>query len=126
MTAPGPGSSPPSNGADPETLVGAALSRLEAVTTLSALDELQTELLGKRSDLARAHQGLVTLEPGDRPEAGRKLNEARRRIESHLADKRGDLERSERAVRLAADRLDLTEVTEAPWRGRLHVVAADP
>ncbi len=122
MTAPGPGSSPASNGGDPEVLVRAALARLETVTTVSALDELQTELLGKRSDLARAHQGLVTLEPGDRPEAGRRLNEARRQIESHLAEKRRDLDRSERTVRLAADRLDLTEVTDVPRRGRLHVV----
>ena len=69
---------------DPEALVSDAVARLASVATLSALDELQSDLLGKRSALARAHQGLVALEPGARPEAGRRLNEARTQIEAQL------------------------------------------
>lgn len=122
MTPPAGGAGPSSQGVDPDVLVSSALGQLATITTLAALDELQTELLGKRSALARAHQGLVALDPGQRPEAGRRLNEARRLIESHLADKRGELEQGERAVRLDADRLDLTEVVAPRGRGRLHVV----
>jgi len=107
---------------DTEALVSSAIEVLGAATTLAALDEAQTDLLGKRSPLARAHQALVSLEPGERPEAGRRLNEARRRIESHLADRRRELRGSERAARLHADRLDPTEVIAPPLRGRLHVV----
>ncbi len=107
---------------DPEELVASAVDRLATITTLTALDELQSDLLGKRSALARAHQGLVALEPGERPEAGRRLNEARRQIESHLADARRVLQLDERSTRLQADRLDLTEIIAPPLRGRLHVV----
>jgi phenylalanyl-tRNA synthetase alpha chain len=114
------GPAPP--GLDPESLVSSALERVTTVTTSTGLDELQTDLLGKRSELARAHQGLVALDPSERPEAGRRLNAARRRIESLLADKRAALEHSERTARLHADRLDLTEVIDPPLRGRLHVV----
>ncbi len=89
---------------------------------MAALDELQTELLGKRSALARAHQGLVRLEPGERPEAGRRLNEARTEIESSLAQRRGELEHRARAARLDEDRLDLTEATAPTPPGRLHLV----
>ncbi|HVA03343.1 MAG TPA: phenylalanine--tRNA ligase subunit alpha [Acidimicrobiales bacterium] len=98
------------------------MDRLTTISTLAALDDLQTDLLGKRSALARAHQGLVALDPGARPEAGRRLNEARRQIESHLADLRRRLESDERATRLEADRLDLTEVIAPALRGRLHLV----
>jgi phenylalanyl-tRNA synthetase alpha chain len=103
-------------------LVSAAVERLAPVTTLSALDELQSDLLGKRSALARAHQGLVRLEPGDRPEAGRRLNEARTQIEAQLSAKRSELEQREREVRLQSDRLDLSEVMAPALRGHLHVV----
>ncbi len=120
--APAAGDEPGSSVVDPEVLVSSALGVLESATTLAALDEAQTDLLGKRSPLARAHQALVALEPGERPEAGRRLNEARRRIESHLAGRRAELERNARATRLDADRLDLTEVIDPPLRGRMHVV----
>ncbi len=118
---PAAGGGPPTD-VEPQALVASAAAQVSTVTTLAALDELHTELLGKRSALARAHQGLVTLDPDERPEAGRRLNEARRQIESSLADKRRALELVERSQRLQAERLDLTEVIAPPVRGRLHVV----
>ena len=111
-----------SPGSDSEALVSEAGARVAASTSLAELDEAQAELLGKRSALARAHQALVSLEPGERPEAGRRLNDVRGRIESLLADRRQELVRSERAARMHADRLDLTEVIAPPLRGRLHLV----
>jgi phenylalanyl-tRNA synthetase alpha chain len=120
--SPGPDDRPAATAPDPEALVSAAVARLATITTSTQLDELHTDLLGKKSELARAHQGLVSLDPAARPEAGRRLNEARRQIESLLAERRAVLERGERAARLQADRLDLTEVIDPPLRGRLHVV----
>jgi phenylalanyl-tRNA synthetase alpha chain len=118
----GSGSESGTPAVDPEALVSAAVELLGAVTTLATLDELQSELLGKRSALAQAHQGLVRLEPGDRPEAGRRLNQARTQIEAHLGEKRSELEQREREARLETDRLDLSEVIAPALRGRLHVV----
>src|ERR1700686_3902587 len=106
--APAAGEGDESSAVDPEVLVSEAVARLEAITSLGARDEAQTDLLGKRSRLARAHQGLVTLEPDRRPEAGKLLNEARRRIEPLLAERRRQLEHSERAARLQGDRMDPT------------------
>ncbi|HXQ90174.1 MAG TPA: phenylalanine--tRNA ligase subunit alpha [Acidimicrobiales bacterium] len=107
---------------DPGALLSEAGARIATVTTLAALDEARTDLLGKRSALARAHQGLVSLAPDKRPEAGRALNEARRGIEELLADRRRQLEHGERALLLQADRLDLTEVLAPTLRGHLHLV----
>jgi phenylalanyl-tRNA synthetase alpha chain len=111
-----------SPGSDPEALVSEASARVVASMSLAELDEAQAELLGKRSGLARAHQGLVSLDPGERPDAGRRLNDVRGRIESLLADRRRELVQSERAARMHEDRLDLTEVIAPPVRGRLHLV----
>jgi len=107
---------------DPEAVVASAERRVATVDTVADLDDVRAELLGKRSALAGARQALATLDPGARPEAGRRLNDAQRRIEELVAARRRELESSERAARLHAERLDLTEVVAPPVSGRLHLV----
>ncbi len=92
-----------------------------------ALARVETEYLGKRSDLTRAHRALGGLDPEARREAGRRLNEVRARLEGQLAGRREQLAEGERSAALAADRLDLTEVIpaqvrSASARGHLHLV----
>jgi phenylalanyl-tRNA synthetase alpha chain len=89
--------------------------------SLSDLEEARTELLGKRSAMTAARQALAALDGAARPEAGRALNDARRRVEGLLEGRRAELEAGERTRRLEAERLDLTEVG-APPVGRLHLV----
>jgi phenylalanyl-tRNA synthetase alpha chain len=108
--------------ADPDQLVAAAEARVGASVTVADLDEARTDLLGKRSALATARQGIVALAPEDRPAAGQRLNDARRRIEELLDGRHDALRATERAARLRAERLDLTEVVSPPVQGRLHLV----
>ena len=101
-----------------------------AIAAAASTDELhvvETEYLGKKSALTRAHRTLGGLDPEARKEAGRRLNEVRTRLETQLAGRRAELGESERAAALQADRLDLTEVIPAqvpsvPARGHLHLV----
>jgi phenylalanyl-tRNA synthetase alpha chain len=107
--------------ADGERAIAAAVST-------DALAEVETELLGKRSVLTRAHRTLGSLSPEERKEAGRRLNEVRTRLEAQLAARRSELAEAERAEAMQADRLDLTEVIPAavlssPARGHLHLVS---
>ncbi|HTZ10741.1 MAG TPA: phenylalanine--tRNA ligase subunit alpha [Acidimicrobiales bacterium] len=123
MTASGEGESGAGEGElDVEALVAAAAATVGAATTTTELDEARTELVGKRSALTRARQRLGALDPADRPAAGQRLNEARRRIEELLEARRDQLEGAERLARLEAERLDLTELVAPPTRGRLHLV----
>ena len=106
--------------ADGERAIAAAVST-------DALTEVETELLGKRSTLTRAHRTLGSLSPEERKEAGRRLNEVRERLTEQAATRRAELAERERAEALQADRLDLTEVIpgsvlSAPSRGHLHLV----
>ena len=92
-----------------------------------ALARVDTELLGKRSILAKAHRSLGALDPEARKEAGRQLHEVRAALEAQLAARRAELAQAERASSLASDRLDLTEVIPAQVRsplsrGHLHPV----
>ncbi len=107
---------------DHEVIVVEALARVAAVTTTEELRELGTELLGRRSPLARAKAGLSSLEAGDRRAAGMALNAARQRIEQALDTRSRELLAAERASRIAAERLDLSEVVPNRRRGHLHLV----
>jgi phenylalanyl-tRNA synthetase alpha chain len=100
---------------------------LQGAATLDDLAAAETATLGKRSALALAHRALAELSDEDKRAVGRALAEARAGLEAAAAERRAALAVSERATRLAADRLDLTEVVadkvRAPLdRGHLHLV----
>ncbi|MGO8876816.1 MAG: phenylalanine--tRNA ligase subunit alpha [Acidimicrobiales bacterium] len=99
-----------------------ALACLEAATSLSELDEAEREAIGKRSRFAAAYQRLGRLDPSERKEAGRRLNELRGRIEEAAEGRRDSLAVAARAERLAADRMDLTEAPQGELAGHLHLV----
>jgi phenylalanyl-tRNA synthetase alpha chain len=100
---------------------------IAAAASTDALGQVETELLGKRSTLTRAHRALGSLGPEERKDAGRRINEVRERLVGQVAARRAELAEAERAQALQADRLDLTEVIPdsvlaAPSRGHLHLV----
>ncbi len=112
---------------DVERIAADGARAVAGAASTEALARLETELLGKRSPLTRAHRALGALEPEARREAGRRVNEAQDRLKSLLEARRAELAESERAEALRADRLDLTEVITdqvlwAPARGHLHLV----
>jgi phenylalanyl-tRNA synthetase alpha chain len=106
------------------TSVSTLEQRVVAASSLQELATVEQELLGKRSDLAKAHQQLGRLPVEERKERGRTLNETRARLEAAIAARRAELEAAEHEARLEAERLDLTEVIEhrRTTRGHRHLV----
>ncbi|HEX4906126.1 MAG TPA: phenylalanine--tRNA ligase subunit alpha, partial [Acidimicrobiales bacterium] len=96
--------------------------KIARADSLTDLDALETELLGKRSDLATRKAQLGQLPPEERKDAGRRLNEERVAIEAALAARRAELEQAEYSERLEAERLDLSELQPVRRRGHLHLV----
>jgi phenylalanyl-tRNA synthetase alpha chain len=116
-----------SSSIDPEQITREGEAAIAAAASTEALASVETEWLGKRSVLARAHRSVGTLDPEERKEAGRRLQGVRTTLEARLAARRTELAGSERAAALVADRLDLTEVipeqvTSPQARGHLHLV----
>jgi phenylalanyl-tRNA synthetase alpha chain len=113
---------------DIEGIAGDGERAIAAAASTDALAEVESEMLGKRSVLTRAHRTLGSLSPEERKEAGRRLNEVRARLEAAAAARRAELAEAERDEVLRADRLDLTEVIPSsvlspPARGHLHLVS---
>jgi len=101
----------------------AAEARIAAASTVDELRALDTELLGKKSDLADVKAGLgklATVE--EKKSAGQAVNEAMTAVRSALDARIAVVARAERDVQLAAEALDLTEHFVAPGRGRPHIV----
>jgi phenylalanyl-tRNA synthetase alpha chain len=99
-----------------------ALLLIDTATTLEQLETAERDALGKRSRYSGYYQQLGRLAPERRKSAGRALHTLRRRIEQAVASRRGELADAARASRLAADRLDLSEVGPGPLAGHLHPV----
>ena len=102
-----------------------AEERLAAAVDLDAVASLERELLGRRSLFNEAKRQLGGLDPGERASVGRRLNDARARVEAAVAAARERLAASGRDDRYAAERLDLTErlpQTAPLRRGHFHPV----
>ncbi|MYH97165.1 MAG: phenylalanine--tRNA ligase subunit alpha [Acidimicrobiia bacterium] len=108
--------------AEPEQLVVEAERQAAAATTVDELSAVRTAMTGKRSPLVAARKALGDLKPDARKEAGQALNAAKTAIDEILSAREAELSAAARAEQLAAERLDLTEVTELGADGHLHVI----
>jgi len=113
---------------DIEVIAGDGERAIAGAPSTDALAQVETEYLGKRAALTRAHRSLGGLDPAARKEAGQRINEVQAQLKAALASRRAELAEAERAAALRADRLDLTEVIPAqvlssPARGHLHLVS---
>jgi len=112
---------------DHAELEASARAQIAGASSTEQLTAVEQALLGKRSALKAAKQGLGGLPPEERREAGAVLQEVQHRIEGALEERSRELAAVERAALLADDRLDLTEVVASQvlsslGRGHLHLV----
>jgi phenylalanyl-tRNA synthetase alpha chain len=101
---------------DVEALERAALAAVAAAASSDEIEVVRVEYLGRKSALP-----LALREVRD-AETGRTLNEAKRRIETAVAERAEALEREELDRRLAEERVDVTLPVGGYARGRLHLI----
>jgi phenylalanyl-tRNA synthetase alpha chain len=101
----------------------AALDKIAAAGTVGEIAALDSQLLGKRGDLAQLKTRLGSLATVDeRKAAGQRLNEAVDAVAAAIAGRREALDATEVARRVEIERLDLTEFAGKPHRGHAHLV----
>ena len=101
----------------------AALEKIAAASTVEEIVALDSQLLGKRGDLAQLKTrlgGLATVD--ERRTTGQRLNEAVEAVAAAIASRREALTGAEIARRVEAERLDLSEFAGRPRRGHAHLV----
>ena len=102
--------------------LAAAAAAVGGAGDLDALRALDADLLGKASVVTEARRSLGAMEPDERKDAGRRLNEVRAELERLVSERRTVLEAGERAAVREAERLDLTELDRGQRLGHRHVV----
>jgi phenylalanyl-tRNA synthetase alpha chain len=89
---------------------------------VEAVKEIDSDYLGKKSALTLAKRRLGDLDPDERKDAGRAINDIRARIEALIEASRRQLAAEARAALYEAERLDLTETRGRIRRGHYHLV----
>src|SRR5207249_11163144 len=93
---------------------------LDAVS-LEALEEVRRTYLGRRGIVAQIFDQVPALPAAQRPQAGRRLNEIRDRLQDALTRRGEELQR-EQGLRLADAAIDVTLPGRRIARGRRHVL----
>jgi phenylalanyl-tRNA synthetase alpha chain len=116
-----------SDSPDIDTLVEEARGAIAAATSTEDIRNVAALVAGKKSPLADASRSVAALDADARPEAGRKLHEARTLIEALIEDRKSAIRLEELARQMEDSQIDLTEFIDgslaAPTaRGHLHLV----
>ena len=106
-----------------EQVAAQAHAELEASATVAELDTLEVQYLGRKGQLTGLLRLVGTLPPDEKPQFGAAVNARKDALTALLADKRSALAARERAVRLAADAVDVTLPGQAFPHGTQHPIA---
>ena len=100
--------------------VAEAEKAFAAAADLDALAAVKPAHLGDRAPVSLARREIGSLPPAARAEAGKRVNEARRRIEAAFNERRATLERLRAERVLAEERVDVTLPWDRRRRGARH------
>ena len=101
------------------TAVSAAITAINAANTLDELKEARIAHAGDRSALALANREIGALLPAAKAEAGKRIGEARGKVNEALASRTQELEKVRDAALLETEAVDVTTVS-AKLRGGRH------
>ncbi len=105
-----------------EEIVARAQAELARAEDLVALDELRVRYLGKQGLLTAQLKQLGRLPAEQRPQAGKAINEAKRRVQESIEVRRRELEERRLAARLESERVDVTLPGRGHRAGGVHPV----
>ncbi|MCU1472819.1 MAG: phenylalanyl-tRNA synthetase subunit alpha [Amnibacterium sp.] len=103
-----------------ESAVADALAAIDAAATGAELKAARIAHTGESSPLARLNARIRELAPADKPAAGKLMGAARGRVTAALAARETELERTEQAARLEAERVDVTAAAVRRLPGARH------
>ena len=105
-----------------EELEHTTLTALAAAGTMDALAGVEAAAVGRESPIAAARRNLGKMQPEERRDAGRLINEVAKKLEAAIGERREALGAEERRRAIAAEAIDVTIDYMSLPKGRLHVV----
>lgn len=100
-----------------------ALAAIANAVDASSLKVLQTEIFGKKSEIAQLRTKLGKIaDPEERKSAGQSINGCVELIEAAIGDRMHSLLAAERSAQVLSERMDLSEFFTVKRRGTTHIV----
>ncbi len=99
-----------------------ALEKISQADTLSAIEELRIEYLGKKGALTEVLKELGKLDPALRPKFGQEVNIAKEEIKNSLNSKKELLETESLNKKLASEKIDVTLPGRNINKGSIHPI----
>jgi len=107
---------------DTDTIVHAATAAVAAAETAAALDQVRVQYLGKKGLLTEQLKNLGRLPPEQRPEAGSRINSAKKVVTEAIELRKAALDSARLAAELARARVDVTMPGRGVRVGRAHPI----
>ncbi len=100
----------------------AALAAVDVANDSVALDAVRVQYLGKKGELTALLKSLGQLSPAERPAAGARINQVKRRLEDAIGDRKSRLDAEALDQKLKAEAIDVTLPGRNGDIGGLHPV----
>ena len=100
-----------------------ALSQIEASDGLKTINEVRSNILGKKGELTLIMKSMKDLTPEERPAFGQLVNDTRASIEEVLAKKIKKLEELELMKKYESEKIDVTMPDKKHKKGNLHPIS---
>lgn len=101
-----------------------ARKELEKAIDLKALDEIRVKFLGKKGEITGILKQMGKLTPEERPVIGQLANKVRADIEELIGSAQKSVKSKAAAMKLEAERIDVTLPGKAPKLGSAHPLSA--
>ncbi len=105
-----------------DEILGQARAEIAAATDISALDEVRVRYMGKQGHLTGLLRELGGLPAEQRPQAGKRINEAKQTLQAALEARREDLQNARLNEVLERERVDVTLPGRREQRGGTHPI----
>lgn len=105
-----------------EQVVASAPAMLSGVVSLKTLEEVESELVGKRSKLSELQRSMGSLPAEEKPNVGKVIQQARSALMPLIARRKAELELEAANALLAGDRVDVTLDALRLPQGTLHLI----
>jgi phenylalanyl-tRNA synthetase alpha chain len=103
-----------------EQIKHSAVNSIDKAETLSEIEELRIQYLGKKGELTALLRQMKDLTPEERPVVGQLVNVVREEIENKLITKKELLEAARQNEKLKEEIIDITMPGKKPVLGHIH------
>ncbi|QDP97326.1 phenylalanine--tRNA ligase subunit alpha [Microlunatus elymi] len=106
-----------------EAMVAEALQAFAEATTVAELKQARIAHSGDRSPLALANREIGALPPEAKREVGKRMGQARGRVNQALKAREADISAAELERQLASEQVDVTLPTDLVGQGAIHPIS---